>query len=35
MKILRTKKFRILIALTGIAFLSIACSGNDDQQMDQ
>ena len=30
MKILRTKKFRILVALTGIAFLSIACSGNDD-----
>ena len=30
MKILRTKKFRILVALIGIAFLSIACSGNDD-----
>ena len=31
MKILRTKKFRILVALIGIAFLSIACSGNDDK----
>ena len=31
MKILREKKFRILIALTGIALLSIACSGNDDK----
>ena len=30
MKILKTKKFRIIVALSGIAFLSIACSGNDD-----